>query len=123
MSRFEVQFILVFSLPVPVILGLVFGSFITFFTLTSILGSLSYKYMVNNRNRKEIISIFQDKDDIHFMLANDNWHTIKTNNSVDIETSIIDKLNSYLKSNIKRIDLINIDNKPLQNRLNNLVFS
>ncbi len=58
------------------------------------------------------------------MLGDDNWHTIKTNYSTDIESSIMDKLNSnfeYLISHIKRIDLINIDNKPLQDKLNNLV--
>ena len=124
MSRFELQFILAFSLPVPAILGLVFESYITFFILASIFGYLSYKYMVNNRDRKEIISIFQNEDTIHLMLSDDNWHTIKTNNSIDIESSIMNKLNSnfkYLKSNIKKNNLINIDNKPFQDNLNNLV--
>lgn len=84
----------------------------------------SYRYIQNTKDRKEIISIFQNEDTIHLMLGDDNWHTIKTNNSTDIESSIMDKLNSnfeFLKSNIKRIDLINIDNKPFQDKLNNLV--
>jgi len=84
----------------------------------------SYRYVQNTTDRKEIISIFQNEDTIHLMLGNDNWHTIKTNNSTDIESSIMDKLNSnfeFLKSHIKRIDLINIDNKPFQDKLNNFV--
>ena len=84
----------------------------------------SYRYVQNTTDRKEIISIFQNEDTIHLMLGNDNWHTIKTNNSTDIESSIMDKLNSnieFLKSHIKRIDLINIDNKPFQDKLNNFI--
>lgn len=86
----------------------------------------AFKYTQNTRNRKEVISIFQKGDDIHLMLGDDNWHTIKINQASDIANSILDRLNAnlaFVKSHIKRIDLINIDNKPLQEQLNRLLVA
>jgi len=85
-----------------------------------------YKYNEYNKDRKEIISIFQNGDDVHLMLGDDNWHTIKINQTSDIAKSILDRLNAnleFLKSHIKRIDLINIENKPLQEQLNKLLVA
>lgn len=85
-----------------------------------------YKYNEYNKDRKEIISIFQNGDDVHLMLGDDNWHTIKINQTSDMAKSILDRLNvnlEFLKSHIKRIDLINIENKPLQEQLNKLLVA
>lgn len=85
-----------------------------------------YKYNEYNNDRKEIISIFQNGDDVHLMLGDDNWHTIKINQTSDMAKSILDRLNAnleFLKSHIKRIDLINIENKPLQEQLNRLLVA
>lgn len=78
----------------------------------------TFKYTQNTKDRKEVISIFQKGDD--------NWHTIKTTQASDVANSIIDRLNAnlaFVKSHIKRIDLINIDNKPLQEQLNRLLVA
>ena len=124
----QIELILVMSVIIAIIpcgiIYLISGSIL--YTLIPLFPILffSYRYIQNTKDRKEIISIFQNEDTIHLMLGDDNWHTIKTNNSTDIESSIMDKLNSnfeFLKSNIKRIDLINIDNKPFQDKLNSLV--
>jgi hypothetical protein len=124
----QIELMLIMSVIIAVIpCGITYwisGSIL--YTLIPLLPILffSYRYVQNTKCRKEIISIFQNEDTIHLMLGDDNWHTIKTNYSTDIESSIMDKLNSnfeYLISHIKRIDLINIDNKPLQDKLNNLV--
>lgn len=85
-----------------------------------------FKYTQNTKDRKEVISIFQKGDDIHLMLDGDNWHTIKTNHASDVANSILDRLNAnlaFVKSHIKRIDLVNIDNKPLQEQLNRLLVA
>lgn len=86
----------------------------------------AFNYTQNTKDRKEVISIFQKGDDIHLMLDCDNWHTIKTTQSSDIANSILDRLNAnlaFVKSHIKRIDLVNIDNKPLQEQLNRLLVA
>ena len=60
------------------------------------------------------------------MLGDDNWHTIKINQASDMAKSILDRLNAnlaFVKSHIKRIDLVNIENKPLQEQLNKLLVA
>ena len=86
----------------------------------------AFKYTQNTKEANVGISIFQKGDDIHLMLGDDNWHTIKTNHASDIANSILDRLNAnlaFVKSHIKRIDLVNIDNKPLQEQLNRLLVA
>lgn len=85
-----------------------------------------FQYENNNRDRKEIMSIFQDGEEIHFLLGGDNWSAIKLNKTSDISKAIMDRLKIeliFLKSHIKRIDLINIDNRQLQDQLNRLIVS
>lgn len=80
----------------------------------------------NNRDKKEIMSILQDGEEIHFLLGGDNWSAIKLDKTSDISTAVINRLKIeliFLKSHIKRIDLINIDDKPLQEQLNKLLVA
>ena len=70
----------------------------------------AFKYTQNTKNRKEVISIFQKGDDIHLMLGDDNWHTIKINQASDIANSIIDRINAnlaFVSSHIKQHNQLN----------------
>lgn len=73
MTKDEIQFTLVFALPVPAIVGLVFSSFTTFFILFTIIGFISARYIINTRDRKEQLMITKHNDDVILMLTDDDY--------------------------------------------------
>jgi hypothetical protein len=103
MSRFELQFILAFSLPVPAILGLVFGSLFTFFILAFILGYLSYKYMVNNRDRKEQLMITRHNNDIILMLTDDDYLKFNISDIKDDSNKIFERIKEVVTNRSKEL--------------------
>jgi|GEM_PF-2496471 hypothetical protein len=98
MSKFELQFILAFSLPVPAIVGLIFSSFYTFLIMASILGYLSYKYIVNNRDRKEQLMITRHNDDIILMLTDDDYQTFDISDIKDDSNKIYARTKDIIKT-------------------------
>jgi hypothetical protein len=103
MSRFELQFILAFSLPVPAILGLVFSSYVTFFILAFILGYLSYKYMVNNRDRKEQLMITRHNDDIILMLTDDDYLKFNISDIKDDSNKVFERIKEVVTNRSKEL--------------------
>lgn len=103
MSRFELQFILAFSSPVPAILGLVFESLFTFFILASIFGYLSYKYMVNNRDRKEQLMITRHNDDIILMLTDDDYLKFNISDIKDDSNKVFERIKETVSFRAKEL--------------------
>lgn len=128
MTKDEIEFTLVFALPVPAIVGLVFSSFTTFFILFAIIGFISARYIINTRDRKEQLMITKHNDDIILMLTNDDYLRFNIADIKDDSHKIYERTKEVvsmrakeLKSLVDRVVIYNNNDKSKETELLSII--
>ncbi|RUM74272.1 MAG: hypothetical protein DSZ11_04310 [Sulfurovum sp.] len=78
----------------------------------------------NNKDRKENLNIVKDKDILKFYLSDDIFFSIDLNENSKFTHTLLRTIRneiSSLKTTVRKISLINIDNQELENRLNRML--
>lgn len=123
MTKEEIEFTLLFALPVPTILGLIFSSLTTFIILFIIFGFISARFIINRRDHKEALNIWKTNDTIYFMLTDDDFAKVDLKNR-DYKQVVIDVVNfemPTLKNLVDRISFTNFQDDELLQKANNLL--
>jgi len=99
--------------------------FILTLSIITVIGILFLFFLKrNNRDRKENLNIVKDKDNLKFYLSDDIFFTINLNENKKFSHTLLrtvrDEISS-LKTTVRKISLINIDNQELENRLNRML--
>lgn len=123
MTKQEIEFTLIFAVPVPAIIGLIFTSFTTFVVLFVIFGFIASRYIINTRDRKEAVNVMKTNDIIYFMISDDDFAKVDVNNK-DYKQVILDVLSFEIprfKGLVDRVNFTNFQDDELLQKANSLL--
>jgi len=103
LTKDEIEFTLVFALPVPAIVGLIFSSFTAFFLLFTVIGFISARYIINTRDRKEQLIITKHNDDIILMLTDDDYLRFGISDIKDDSQKIYERTKDIVSDKAKEL--------------------
>ena len=103
LTKDEIEFTLVFALPVSVIVGLMFSSFSIFFLFFIIIGFISTRYIINTRDRKEQLMIIKHNDDIILMLTDDDYLRFSISDIKDDSHKIYERTKEIVLARAKEL--------------------
>ena len=128
MTKDEIEFTLVFALPVPAIIGLIFSSPTTFIVLFALFGFVSARYIINTRDRKEQLMITKHNDDIILMLTDDDYLRFNIADIKDDSHEIYERTKEVvsmrakeLKSLVDRVVIYNNQDKSKETELLSII--
>lgn len=123
MTKDEIEFTLIFALPVPAIFGIIFTSFTTFVVLFFIFGFIASRYIINTRDKKEAVNVMKTNDTIYFMISDDDFAKVDVNNK-DYKQVILDVLSFEIprfKGLVDRVNFTNFQDDELLQKANSLL--
>ena len=95
-----------------------------FLILTGISISIVYFIKRNNKDRKENLNIVKDGDILNFYLSDDKFFSVDLEKNRKLNYTLIKAIRKEvesLKGSVRKIDLINFENKALEKKLNQML--
>ena len=98
---------------------------ILIFVILTVIG-ITFVFFIrkNNKDRKENLNIVKDNNKLNFYLSDDEFFTIDLEKNRKLDYTLIKTIRKEVenfKHNVRRIDLINFEDKVLENKLNNML--
>ena len=78
----------------------------------------------NNKSRKENLNIIKNENQLDFYLSDDKFFSVDLEKNRKFSYTLIKTIRreiEFLKQGVRRIDLINFEDKALENKLNNML--
>jgi len=78
----------------------------------------------NNRNRKENLNIVKDDNILNFYLSDDKFFSVDLEKNRKLNYTLIKAIRKeieFLKESVRKIDLINFEDKALEKKLNHML--
>ena len=78
----------------------------------------------NNKIRKENLNIIKNENQLDFYLSDDKFFSVDLEKNRKFSYTLIKTIRreiEFLKQGVRRIDLINFEDKALENKLNNML--
>ena len=95
-----------------------------FLILTSIGMTFLFFIRRNNSDRKENLNIVKDDNILNFYLSDDKFFSVDLEKNRKLNYTLIKAIRKeieFLKESVKRIELINFEDKALEDKLNHML--
>jgi hypothetical protein len=98
---------------------------ILFFIILTVIGmAVVFFIRRNNRDRKENLNIVKDDNILNFYLSDDKFFSVDLEKNRKLNYTLIKAIRKeieFLKESVRRIDLINFEDKALEEKLNHML--